>query len=96
MNSRHIVLEFAQRNFEGHPPPSTLVLCIIGFAIVQTMGFDPKDARLRDIDVGITLSRFYIKATIWLLTLVENWNWVLLDSQNARFFYTSQWPYVVK
>jgi hypothetical protein len=90
MNSRHIVLEFAQRNFEGHPPPSTLVLRITGFAIVQTMGFDPRDAKPGDIDVGKTLSGFYIRTRIWLLTLVENWNWVLLDSQNARFFYTSQ------
>jgi hypothetical protein len=89
MSSKHIVLEFVQRNFEGHPLPRTLVLRIIGFAIVQIMGFDRRDVKPRDIDVGITLSGFYIRATIWLLTLVENWKQVLFDSQNAKFFYTS-------
>jgi hypothetical protein len=72
------------------------VLHINGFATIQIVGFNPRDAKPGDIVVGITLSRFYIRATIWLVTSIENWNWVLLNSQNVSFFYTSQWPYVAK
>ncbi len=55
-----------------------------------------RDAKLGYIVVGITLFGFYIWAAIWLLTSINNWNWVSLDSQNVRFFYTYQWPYAAK
>ncbi len=65
MSSRHVVSKFDQINFEEHPPPSTLVPRITSFATIQIVKFDPKNVKSWDIVVGITLSTFYIKATIW-------------------------------
>jgi hypothetical protein len=76
--SHNFVLKIDQRGFERYPPPSILVLCISGFAIVQIVGFDFREAKLGDIVVGVALFRFSIMATIWLLTSIENWSWVLL------------------
>ncbi len=48
------------------------MFCTTSFATIQIVGFEPRDAKPRDIDVGITLFGFYSKATIWLLTSIEN------------------------
>jgi hypothetical protein len=50
-----------KKTLKDTPPLGTLVFCIINFVIVQIVGFDPKDAKPRDIVVGVTLSGFYIR-----------------------------------
>jgi hypothetical protein len=66
MNNKTTVSKFDQHHFEGHPPPSTLVIHIFGFAIIEIVRFDPKEARQGDLAIGVTLSRFFIKTSLWL------------------------------
>jgi len=40
------------------------VFCIIAFATLQIVGFDPKNAKLGDIVVGVVQFEFYIRAAI--------------------------------
>jgi hypothetical protein len=40
MNNKTIVTKFDQHQFEGYPPPYTLVLCKFGFATIEIVGFD--------------------------------------------------------
>ncbi len=84
---------FYQRQFERHPPPNTLILHILDFAIVNIIGFDPKQTILGDIAVGVTLFGFYIHAIIWPKVLRDEWSWILVDTRNIRFFYRLGWPY---
>jgi len=59
MNNKITTFEFDQHHFEGHPPP-TLMLSIFGFAIIEIMGLDPREARQGDIIIRVTLSEFFI------------------------------------
>jgi hypothetical protein len=45
MSSNIIVVEFDQQQFEGYPLPGSLILRVVGFANLQIMGFDPREAR---------------------------------------------------
>ncbi len=65
---------------EGTPPLGSLILHIVGFAIVQIVGFDPKEARPGDLAIGIALSRFFIRAAVWLMTSIDDWSWAFIDS----------------
>jgi hypothetical protein len=56
MSNKITTFEFDQHHFEGHPPPGTLMLSISSFAIIEIMGFDPREARQGDIIIRITLS----------------------------------------
>jgi hypothetical protein len=58
MSNKSAIEAFDQCQFERHPPPSTLIMRILGFAIVNIIGFDLKQAILGDIVVGVALSRF--------------------------------------
>jgi hypothetical protein len=44
------------------------VIHIFGFAITEIVGFDPKEARQGDLVIGVVLSRFFIRVTLWLKT----------------------------
>jgi hypothetical protein len=76
INNKNAIEAFDQHQFERHPPPSTLIMRILGFAIVNIIGFDLQ-AILGDIAIDVTLSRFYIHATIWLKVLQDEWSWIL-------------------
>jgi hypothetical protein len=93
MNNRTTILEFDQHRFEGHPPSGTLVIHIFGFATTKIVGFDPKEARQGKLVIGIGLSGFFIRVTLWLKTSQDDWGWVLINSYNSKFFYVSGWPY---
>jgi hypothetical protein len=45
MNNKTTISKFDQCCFEGHPPPSTLVICIFGFAMVEIIRFDLREVR---------------------------------------------------
>jgi len=49
MNNRTTISKFDQINFEGHPLLGTLVICIFGFATIEIIRFDPKEARQGDL-----------------------------------------------
>jgi hypothetical protein len=60
MSGKFIILEFDQRNFGRQPISSTLILHVTGFATLQIVGFEPREATPDDLAIGIALSRFYI------------------------------------
>jgi hypothetical protein len=43
-----------------------LVIHISSFFTIKNVGFDPREGRQGDIAIGVTLSRFFIRTTIWL------------------------------
>jgi hypothetical protein len=45
MNNKTTISEFDQCHFKGHPPQGTLVIRISSFAMVEIIGFDPREAR---------------------------------------------------
>jgi hypothetical protein len=55
MSNKSAIETFDQHQFERHPPPSTLIMPILGFAIVNIIGFDLKQVISGDIVVGVTL-----------------------------------------
>jgi hypothetical protein len=70
MNNRTTISKFDQHNFEGHPPPCTLVICIFGFATTKIIGFDPREARQGDLVIDVALLGFFIITTIWLKAFI--------------------------
>jgi len=60
MNNKITTFEFDQHHFKGHPPLGTLLISIFGFAIIEIMGFDPREARQGDISIKIALLEFFI------------------------------------
>jgi len=60
MSNIIITSEFDQHHFEGHPPLNTLVINISSFVIIEIMRFDPREARQRDIAIGVALLKFFI------------------------------------
>jgi hypothetical protein len=93
MSNKNAIEAFDQHQFERHPPPSTLILRILGFAIINIIGFDPKQAIPSDIVVGVTMFGFYIHAIIWPKVLQDEWSWIFIDTMNTIFFYRLRWPY---
>jgi hypothetical protein len=65
MSNKSAIEAFDQHQFERHPPPSTLIMCILGFAIINIIGFDPKQAIPCDIATDVALFGFYIHAIKW-------------------------------
>jgi hypothetical protein len=93
MNNKIIVFKFDRCHFEGHPPPSTLVIQIFGFVVIEIMGFDPREARQGNITIEMALSSFFIRVVIWLKISHDDWNWVLINVSSSKFFYVFRWPY---
>jgi hypothetical protein len=60
MNNKIIISEFDWCHFEGHPPLSTLMIHIFGFAVVEIVRFNLREARQGDIAVKVALLRFFI------------------------------------
>lgn len=60
MNDKFIVLEFDQRNFGRQLILGTLILHVNGFATLQIIGFEPREARPDDLAIGIAYLKFYI------------------------------------
>jgi hypothetical protein len=58
MNNKTTISEFDQCHFKGHPPQGTLVIRISSFAMVEIIGFDPREARQGDLAIRIALSWF--------------------------------------
>jgi hypothetical protein len=56
MNNKITISEFHHYHFEGHPHPSTLVIHISSFDVIEIMGFDPSEARQGDITIEVALS----------------------------------------
>jgi uncharacterized protein YpmS len=46
----------------------TLILRIIGFAIIVIIGFDPTNAKVGDIVMGMIQVGFFIEVALWLRT----------------------------
>jgi hypothetical protein len=65
MSNKSAIEAFDQHQFERHPPPSTLIMCILGFVIINIIGFDPKQAIPCDIATDVALFGFYIHAIKW-------------------------------
>ncbi len=70
MNNRTTISNFDQHNFEGHPPPSTLVICIFCFATIEITRFDPREARQGNLAIDVALLGFFIITTIWLKSFI--------------------------
>jgi hypothetical protein len=66
MNNIITIFEFDYRHFEGHPPPSTSVIHISDFVVIEISWFGPREAREGDIAIKVALLRFFIQTTIWL------------------------------
>ncbi len=60
MNNKNTIFEFDRCHFEGHPPPSTLMIHIFGFAVIEIVRFNLREARQGDIVVKVALLRFFI------------------------------------
>jgi hypothetical protein len=60
MSGKFIVLEFDQRNFGRQPISGTLILHVTRFATLQIVGFEPREAKLNDLTIGIAFLGFYI------------------------------------
>jgi hypothetical protein len=43
---------------------------------IEIIGFDPRKTHLKDIVIGVTLSRLFIQTTGWLEKSRNDWNWV--------------------
>jgi hypothetical protein len=67
MNGRVIIVEFDQHQFGKYPPIGTLVLRIVSFATIQIVGFDSRDMKLGNIVVGVALSGYFIRSTMWIM-----------------------------
>lgn len=68
MNNIITIVEFDQHQFVRYLSQSTLVLHINSLVTIVIVGFNPREARPKNIVVGIVLSRFYIRIVIWLMT----------------------------
>jgi hypothetical protein len=93
MSNKSAIEALDQHQFERHPPPSTLIMCILGFTIINIIAFDLKQAIPSDIAAGVVLFGFYIHAIIWLKVLRDEWCWIFIDTKNTIFFYILGWPY---
>jgi len=70
MNFRnHVgILSFDEFFFPKEPNARTLVICITRFAYVIIIGFDPSVVEVRNLAIGITQPRIFMKATLWTKT----------------------------
>ncbi len=48
------------------PQRGAVILRFLGFGVVQLVGIDPDEARVRDIAVEVAHSGFYSRAQVWL------------------------------
>lgn len=96
MNNRITIFEFDRCHFEGHPPPSTLVIHIFGFAIIEIVQFSLREVKQGNIAVKMALFRFFIGTTIWLKISHDDWSWLLISMNSSMFFYIYGWPYQSK
>jgi hypothetical protein len=71
MSGRVYLWRFDQHQFGKYPPPRTLVLHIVSFATIQIVGFDPRDMKLGNIAIGVALSGYYIRATMWIMMSID-------------------------
>jgi len=60
MNNKITTSKSDQHHFEGHPPLGTLVIIISSFAMIEIMGFDPREVKQGDIAIGVALSEYFI------------------------------------
>ncbi len=74
MNTKITITDIDQRQFEKHPPPSTVVIHISSFAIIKIIGFDPKEVRQGNLAIIVTLLRFFIKIAVWLKVSHDDWS----------------------
>jgi hypothetical protein len=77
--------------FSWEPQASSLILKVIGFASLKIHGFDPFEAKVKDITIIIIHASFFSKARILLKTKVgsDGWQWVLIQSSDFHFYFTS-------
>jgi hypothetical protein len=60
MSDEITIFEFDWCHFEGHPPPSTLVIHIYCFVVIEIVRFGPRETRQGGIAVKVALLRFFI------------------------------------
>jgi hypothetical protein len=59
---------FDETGFSWEPQASFLLLRIIGFASIRTVGFDPSMVIVRDVAIIMIHAGFFSKAVVWLKT----------------------------
>jgi len=64
MSNRINALGFDQHHFEDHSPPGTLVIHVTRFVTIEIIRFDPIKTKPKNVVIGVTLLRFYIRATM--------------------------------
>ncbi len=69
------------------------MICIFGFATIEIIGFDPKEARQGNLAIDVALLGFFIRTTIWLKAFIMIGVGSSLIQVTPSFFYVSKWPY---
>lgn len=87
------ILSFDDMFFLKKPNVGTLVIHITRFACVIIIGFNPSVVEVRDLAIGITQSRFFMKVTLWIKTRpgIAGRQWPLIQTQQTKFFYNISW-----
>ncbi len=71
---------FDETGFSWEPQAGFLLLRIIGFASIRTVGFDPSMVIVGDVAIIMIHAGFFSKAAVWLKTQTgsDGRQWVLI------------------
>jgi hypothetical protein len=75
------------------PNVGTLVIHITTFAFVIIIGFNPSVVKVRNLTIGITQSRFFMKVALWIKTRprTNGRQWSLIQTEQTKFVYNISW-----
>jgi hypothetical protein len=66
-----------------------VILRFLGFGVVRSVGIDPDEAQIGDIDVEVVHNGFYTRARVWLKVIDGARGWASTSELQGNFYFTS-------
>jgi hypothetical protein len=89
IREQELVNRFNFFTVQNGPQRGAVILCFIGFGVVQLVGIDPDEARVGDIAVKVAHSGFYTRAQVWLKVIDGARGWASTSELHVNFYFTS-------
>lgn len=66
-----------------------MLLHLVGFGVVNVIGFDPTEVAIGDIAVKVTHSGFLSKVYVWVKLQDGPQGWGIVAQPQGRYYFTS-------